>query len=320
MAKTNNVDVAIYSDDDFLAMSSSARWLYVWAFTNPHCNMAGVYKASLRMASMETGLTADEIQSALAELESAQFIAYDTEGRWLWVRTRVKHIRSQNRNVAKAIISALTDLPRGHPFGATFYREYVDSDWGSGENRGVLEALLNEAAEDRDDWLREGLLTVSQPLANGHASVSKRSEGEGEGGSKGEENSKGPSRRRAKPKPVDPDALPDGFPEQLVPVLDQTVHPTLIRVAAAKGALVVTRAAVARLLATYPRKPHDTLAADFEHYWLHGGGATNPVRDAVSTYRNRAVATPDRAGPLVAVGGGANRHTSMDYLNDREMA
>ncbi len=308
MAKTNDVDVSLFSDDDFLALSASARWLYVWTFTNPRCNMAGLYKASVRIASMETGLAEHEVQSAITELEDARFVVYDPDGRWLWVRTRVKHIRSQNRNVAAAIVSAIRDLPRGHPFGPAFCQEYSGSDWGRGDHRGVLDALLSEAAEDRDDWFADGPPTVPQPLLNRSLSVSKRSGAGAEvKGFNGNGNHNGPSRTRARAraKPVDPDALPPDFPEQLVPVLDTVVVPCLSRVAEAKGALVVTRAAVARVMANFPRKPHDTAAPEFEHFWIHGPGQATKRQDIVATYRKRLDQVPDRAGPPASKSSGS---------------
>lgn len=302
MAKTNDVDVALYSDDEWLALDVAARWVYVWAFTNPRCNMAGLYKVSLRVASVETGWTPDEVASAFAELETARFVAYDPEGRWLWVRTRAKHIRGQSKTIAKSIISALRDLPRGHPFGPAFYAEYTaDDSWGSGKDRGALVELLEQETINRDDWLDDPSDAPSMPHPGGTGDPFMGS-GAGAGG-EGKNGSNAPSRTRARAtrKPVDPDALPADFPEQLVPLLDDVVIPALRRVAEAKGALVVTRAAAARAVAAYPRKPHERVAPEFEHYWVHGDGQSVERTDIVATYRRRLEQIADRAGPIGVV-------------------
>jgi DNA-binding transcriptional regulator YhcF (GntR family) len=106
-----------------------------------------------------------------------------------------------------------------------------------------------------------------------------------------------PSRRR--PAPPDPDALPDSFPERLA-VAARAAHPILARLATAKGANDVTLLAVARAVETFPDRDHGAVAADVEHYWTFGLGASKPMADVVATYRNRLAAV----GPALATSNG----------------
>jgi hypothetical protein len=112
-----------------------------------------------------------------------------------------------------------------------------------------------------------------------------------------EKNSNGPSRTR---EAADPDKIPDDFPPDLAPVLDAVV-PILHRIAAAKGADEPTRAAVARTMAAYPRRPHVECADDLEHWLVHGTGRTQRPKDVVGYWRNQLKRQADRAS--AAVGG-----------------
>lgn len=106
----------------------------------------------------------------------------------------------------------------------------------------------------------------------------------------------GPSRRRAREAP--PDKLPDDLAEPLAAIAPFVVE-TLRRVQEAKRAKPVTLAAVGRALATFPDHDHRRIVGEFEHWWVHGHGASRPVRDVVLTYRNRLHDLPSAGAPVV---------------------
>lgn len=64
------------------------------------------------------------------------------------------------------------------------------------------------------------------------------------------------------------------------------VEPVLRHVAGERGALAVSRGAVAQMLAKRLDKPHPAAVERFEHYWLHGLGQNRQLRDVVAAYRN----------------------------------
>jgi hypothetical protein len=99
-----------------------------------------------------------------------------------------------------------------------------------------------------------------------------------------------------KGKKPDPDSLPDGFPDELLPVLE-AVYPVLCRVAEAKDAIAVSRHALAAAIAKRPRKPHLRTAEALEHWSLFGLGQTRPQKDVVARFRDWLDREPDRAGP-----------------------
>lgn len=317
MARTNDVQTALWGDPEYLALPASARHVYLWSFTNPECGMAGVYRLSKPTAMFQTGYSAEQLEDALSELQRARFLLV-ADG-WVWVRTRVKHLRSQTKDIATSIVRDLKTLPYGHPIGPAFYVEYRESTWGQATGRGALGDLLDTtASEDREDWLLEPDPTTSphHPTTTGHhpsgtpAPPQHHASGVGAGVEVGGSTKK--PRARATPKAVDPNALPDDFPDHLVAVLDGRVMPALTRLAEAKGALVVTRAAVARVMVAYPSKDHAGVAEDVEHYWVHGPGAGKPRSDIVQTYRNRIKDQPDQSPRHLSAVVGGSRILSND--------
>ena len=127
MSRREDIDNGIWSDPDFEALTANAKLVYIWSFTNPRCGMAGVYKLPPRAAAIETNLTPDEFMAALAELAESRFVLYEDEV--IWVRTRVRHIRTRSPQIAKSIRSDLDKLTPDHPLKAKFLKEYGAFAW-----------------------------------------------------------------------------------------------------------------------------------------------------------------------------------------------
>lgn len=127
MSRREDIDNAIWSDPDFIALSADGRYLYLWSFTNPRCGMAGLYKLSLAPIPAETGLTMRRITDALEELSGAAFAFY--EDGVIWVRTRVAHLRSRNPNIGKSIAADVGKLREDHPLRVRFLSTYRHLSW-----------------------------------------------------------------------------------------------------------------------------------------------------------------------------------------------
>lgn len=140
MARREDIDTGIWNDPDFLALSPEAKLVYLHSFTNSRCGMAGLYMVISNAIQMETGLTAKRLDAALTELREARFVHYD--GRWMWVRTRIKHLRSTGINIAKSIRS---DVERAgtHEYAARLVHTYGDIDWMKGLLDPFKKALPN---------------------------------------------------------------------------------------------------------------------------------------------------------------------------------
>jgi len=262
VSRREDIDNSIWEDEDFDSLSDDAALLYLWSFTNPRCPMAGLYKVKAR-SICEGRMTPARRDTALEELAKARFVFY-IDG-WLWVRSRVKHLRTRGQNIATSIIRDLEKVPAGHPIRLAFLTEYIGNSWISGW---LAEADL----EDPSEGLRTPLEGV-QGMGIGTKPLER-------------DNGKSP---KAKP---DPDKLPEGFDPALAEAVTRCL-PILQRTAEARGAKVVTPLAVARAIETYPAKDHAVVAGEVEHWLVHGNGSKRPAKDVVSRFRNFLDGSPD---------------------------
>lgn len=122
--RREDISNAIWDDEDFDALSNDAALLYLWSFTNPRCGMAGVYRVTRRHLC-EGRLKGRKLDGALAELRESRHLFF-IDG-VLWVRTRVKHLRTKGEPMKKSILNDLKSLPADHPIVEGFVSEYRHS-------------------------------------------------------------------------------------------------------------------------------------------------------------------------------------------------
>lgn len=260
MGRREDIDTGIWSDPDFMDLSPVAKSVYLWSFTNQRIGMAGIYRVGRRAIELETGWIGDDLDAALTELEETRFAFYD--GRVMFVRSRVKHLRTTSPSIAKSIEKDMAAV-NGHPFADLWRAENRHLDWLFAAHR-IPDTPLTPPPGGPD--------TPSTPPAGGAEGV--------QGTGKGKEGGPGETTPPA-------DALPDDLPPERH-ALAAAVHERLARVAIAKrGARRPTLAAVGRVIADYPDHDHERIVGEFEHYWVHGDGAGTIRKDIALTYRRR---------------------------------
>lgn len=247
MARNEDVSTAIWEDEDFDALSDDAAFIYVWSFTNERCNMAGIYQVKSRHI-IEGRMSQERRKVALEELAAARFVYY-SDG-WLWVRSRVKHMRTRGEKMAASVIKSVEKVPAHHPLRAAFLAEYLEGSWVS-------------------FWLAQQDLDTPSV---GHRNPIEGLQGLGKGKGKGKVVTKD-------------DELPAGFPADLTVAVDST-RPVLQSIADARSAKPVTRLALAKVIEQYPRHAHLKVARALDHWLLHGDGERKPCKDVVARYRN----------------------------------
>ena len=127
------LNIAIWNDDDFRALTPQAQHLYFLLLSHPTLSYCGVgdWRPS-RIARMATGWEAADVERAGAELIDRLFIVVDEETEEFLVRTFVKNdplMRQRNLGVSMArafslvasdgirgvIVGELTRLAQAHP-------------------------------------------------------------------------------------------------------------------------------------------------------------------------------------------------------------
>lgn len=255
MSRNEDIDNAIWDDPDFESLGPYATLLYLWSFTNPRCGMAGIYKVS-HSKMTESKVPLAEIPGALAELEAARFAFY--EGQVLWIRARVKRLRSRSPQMAKAVVRDLHRVSNGHSMLARFMDEYASDPW--------LRDALSETYRDPIGNLSE------KPIGKGDSHRVSTPSREGAGTI---DRVKGSSSSSTE------NVLPESFPRELLPHLDAVVGVLTELAGRHKNAKAVGRRAVALVMTPNPYKPFVTAAYDCAAYW-----DSRNLKDAVAAYRN----------------------------------
>lgn len=218
MSRREDIETSFWSDPDVLELSGIARAVYVWAFTNQRCGMAGVYKVAKAAMQLETGWTTEQLDAALAELEAGRFLFFD--GRVMWVRARVKRLRTKSPSIAKAIRNDL-DAIGDHPFIDSFRDEYASSGWLlEGPTQAPREPYATPSTPPRDP---QETPTAAPCDPHGGSQGSGRGKGTGKGKDNGGGGVGGGGASDSEPDLTHP-ALDDRLSE-VVPILEAARDP-----------------------------------------------------------------------------------------------
>jgi hypothetical protein len=126
MAKTADVQQAIWSDPWFLALPPDGKLLYFWAITNEHANLAGLFTVAEQMIQFETKLSPARFTKALALCEGKLY--YRRESGVMWVVGRANNVRSRTTQIAKSIVRAVETCPEPD-LQAAFVAKYAKQKW-----------------------------------------------------------------------------------------------------------------------------------------------------------------------------------------------
>jgi len=300
MSRNEDFDNGIWSNPDFEELSRDAAWLYIWSWTNPRCDMAGIYKVG-RRAMTESRVDLHDLDAALTELGAVALAHY--EQGVLWVCSRVRRLRSKSPKMAISVARDFAKIPSEHPLHRRWLDAYGDHAWLRAALRDVLEQVAGSSREVSATLVVTGdreHLTATSP------EPPPTFQGTGKG--------TGTNRRETD--------VAGEHADRLHPVLA-----VLTRVQAERGGEVPTLRGVALALAAQPRRDHLAVAHELEHWALAGRGRGRAVRDWVRTYRTflegatDAVPLRPRAGVLgaapVAHTGDLSRFDRLDERRPR---
>ena len=275
MSRNEDIDNAIW--DDLEELSADAMLLYLWSFTNPRCNMAGLYKVSVAKMD-ECKVPLERIPAALEELARNRLLFH--EDGILWVRARVKRLRARSPQMLKAVLRDFGKVRPDHPLAVKFVAEYGSDRW-----------VGDELKRTYRDGMGDGIGKVSEkPVDTGNPhTVSERSRNvpgtwdrDGDVGT-GQGKDEGSGEK---------DALPADFPGELLPHL-RAVFKVLRDLSVRHNAKAVGVRSLALVVMGRPHKPLVKAAHDFAA-WADGSGQRR--RDVVSGYRNWLDRENDLAG------------------------
>lgn len=114
-------------DTELSEVEPTSKLIYVWSFTNPACGMAGVYPMPVKNIAVQLDLERSDTQVSMDELCNMGLLWHD--GKWMWVRGRVKNLHTRTKQIAAAIDKDLKVVPDGHPILRLFAEKYGDEPW-----------------------------------------------------------------------------------------------------------------------------------------------------------------------------------------------
>ena len=207
MARREDIVNDIWDDPPFCDLSGPAQHIYLWSFTNPKVNMAGLYKVQL--FEFGAGKWSEDVRDqAVAELVELGLLVYERP--WLWVVARVKRIVARNPYVARSIAADIARMDVDHPLRVAWLERYGDFPW-----------LRNELAKSLSQpQLAEAPETVKRP------SLVSALESENPGPSQDGPTARASARAVDDPSPTAGSSLPEidaGDIRQIIDVLNMAV-------------------------------------------------------------------------------------------------
>jgi hypothetical protein len=180
MSRQNDIEDAIWSDPEFHTLTPHGKLLYVWSFTNERVGMAGIYKIPQSTIAHETGLDAADLARALLELQRSGMTFYD--GTWVWVRARIKRLRTRTVQMCRSISKQVATVPADHPFRVALLHQDGDGFWASKDERTTIGRELGvTGVSPRSD----PRFTAPRRNLPTHLGDTKVSQGQGQGKGQG---------------------------------------------------------------------------------------------------------------------------------------
>jgi hypothetical protein len=151
------VHVAIWQDDDFLALRPSVQRLYLFLLSQPNLTHLGVLPLTLRRwARSADAYSLDDLRDDLAELEEARFVVVDEEAEEVLVRSLLRGDGVYKQpNVMR---SAISSAPAIHS-------DRIKRALGDEVERITLDDLADSKREEAEGLLRTlgDALAVAEP-------------------------------------------------------------------------------------------------------------------------------------------------------------
>jgi len=111
-------DTGYWNDPDIMKLPMRAKLLYLYLWTNRHCNQAGLYEIALETIHFETGLELQEIPDLLQVLEKK--VAWYPDQNLVWVKNFL-HRQTQSPKFLVAAAKCLNNVSNNG-----LVREFID--------------------------------------------------------------------------------------------------------------------------------------------------------------------------------------------------
>jgi len=109
MSKLRSLNTAFWSDTWVEELEPMQKLLFIYLVTNEKTNMLGIYEASIKKISFETGIVPLVVKTYLKDFEEADKVKYIDN--MVILINYMKH-QNYNTNMKKSAIDTYNDLPK----------------------------------------------------------------------------------------------------------------------------------------------------------------------------------------------------------------
>ena len=148
-------------------LSSTAKYLLLYLFTNPRTNLAGCYEITNRRVAVDMGLSTTQVEKGLAELCEANVVCHCAETSEVLIRNWDRYNWTRSKKLVK---------PLAHDIGlikCKEFREYLAKKMSSI----FPDEYRIDTVSEKDDTVPIPLCTVSVPVTGTDKGVGVQGEG-----------------------------------------------------------------------------------------------------------------------------------------------
>lgn len=135
MAEYSYIKTSFWTDPVVEELSAVAKLVFIYLFSSPFRRQSGIYQVSKKRIGYDTGLSTEEVDRALTELEANGFIKWDNNQSVVWIVNFVRHQANKSPKVWKRIKRDLEEIGE-HKFVEEFkgyYAEFLDIEESKNE-------------------------------------------------------------------------------------------------------------------------------------------------------------------------------------------
>jgi hypothetical protein len=111
MSHYRKIDVRIWNDAKFMALSDDAKMTFLLLLTHPYQTMLGAMRTSCAALADDLGWPSERLSKAFREVSAKDLIRHDEASRLVWLPNFLKYNRPESPNVVKAWVKAYELLP-----------------------------------------------------------------------------------------------------------------------------------------------------------------------------------------------------------------
>jgi hypothetical protein len=110
-ARYHKLDVRLWMDEKFRALSRNARYLFIFLLTCPEQTMLGAMRATVPGLACEAQMSEAEFRSAVKEIEERGMVKIDETAGLVWLPNWLRYHRPESPSVVKHWPTVLDLLP-----------------------------------------------------------------------------------------------------------------------------------------------------------------------------------------------------------------